>query len=253
MPRHPWKNIDFAGLGRVTLVSMTTPEQTADRPAFFVLQESPRMQVFSAALKSQGWQQVLELEATGERFELPAVRLIDFSLSETLPVKFAEVFKTASAFSFGFFERNQMRLLNESLRQGLRHFAFFDSPTEETFVRLNCLRSEWLYLLEALPQFNEWLSLDLTLIEQKLLAVLLLSPDQTIHREDLFSRVWGLSHVHFKTLDVHLFNLRKKMRPLGVVIQYLPQMGGWRLTNAANSRAEIVHPGKRCANDRDAL
>ncbi|RYZ93650.1 MAG: hypothetical protein EOP06_00340 [Proteobacteria bacterium] len=55
----------------------------------------------------------------------------------------------------------------------------------------------------------------LTMKERRLLAVFLLAPAFEISRENLFDQLWRSISVNRKTLDVHLFNLRKKLRPHG--------------------------------------
>lgn len=55
----------------------------------------------------------------------------------------------------------------------------------------------------------------LTFREHQILTIFLSRPDRTIKREDLFAALWSKVTVSKKTLDVHLFNVRRKIRPLG--------------------------------------
>ncbi|RYZ93205.1 MAG: hypothetical protein EOP06_01810 [Proteobacteria bacterium] len=55
----------------------------------------------------------------------------------------------------------------------------------------------------------------LTIKERRLLAVFLLRRSGLIEREFLFEHVWNAVSVNKKTLDVHLFNLRRKLRHFG--------------------------------------
>lgn len=56
---------------------------------------------------------------------------------------------------------------------------------------------------------------DLTFREQQILTVLISRPKRQVSRNDLYDAVWGKNLVNRKTLDVHLFNLRRKLRPMG--------------------------------------
>jgi DNA-binding response OmpR family regulator len=56
---------------------------------------------------------------------------------------------------------------------------------------------------------------DLTFREHQLLTVFLSRPNRTVARQDLHEAIWNKVMVNRKTLDVHLFNLRRKLRPLG--------------------------------------
>jgi DNA-binding response OmpR family regulator len=63
-------------------------------------------------------------------------------------------------------------------------------------------------------------SASLTAKELQIMTLLNEAFDRTISRRLLVSRVWGGSPVSSKTLDVHIFNLRRKLQPLKIEIQY---------------------------------
>jgi DNA-binding NarL/FixJ family response regulator len=56
---------------------------------------------------------------------------------------------------------------------------------------------------------------DLTFREHQLLTLFLSRPNRRISRDDLYGAIWSKVTVNRKTLDVHLFNLRRKLRPHG--------------------------------------
>ncbi len=56
---------------------------------------------------------------------------------------------------------------------------------------------------------------DLTFRENQIITVFLNSPSRTIDRDSLIETVWSKTLVNRKTLDVHVFNLRRKLRPIG--------------------------------------
>ncbi len=53
--------------------------------------------------------------------------------------------------------------------------------------------------------------LGLTIKEVKILRSLLSSSTKRLHRRDLIKTIWGDVCVHQKTLDVHIYNLRRKL------------------------------------------
>ena len=56
--------------------------------------------------------------------------------------------------------------------------------------------------------------------EEQILATLRRAPDRTSDRDTLISSVWRGAKVIGKNLDVHLFNLRRKIRPVGFDIRH---------------------------------
>ena len=63
-------------------------------------------------------------------------------------------------------------------------------------------------------------SLPLTSKEFQILTTLRQATEQTLTREELVYRVWNAVRVGSKTLDVHLFHLRKKLLPLRIEIVF---------------------------------
>ena len=68
----------------------------------------------------------------------------------------------------------------------------------------------------------------LTVKQQKLLKLFLDDSSRTINRELILKKVWGETIVHPKTIDVHLYNLRRKLHPFGYMIKSLGN-GQWTL------------------------
>lgn len=56
---------------------------------------------------------------------------------------------------------------------------------------------------------------DLTFREHQLLTIFLSRQERSVSRDELYGAIWSKVTVNRKTLDVHLFNLRRKIRPLG--------------------------------------
>lgn len=56
---------------------------------------------------------------------------------------------------------------------------------------------------------------NLTFRENQILTVLLNKPSRACGRDTLLEAVWNKALVNRKTLDVHVFNLRRKLRPMG--------------------------------------
>jgi hypothetical protein len=64
--------------------------------------------------------------------------------------------------------------------------------------------------------------IELTTKEAQIFSELFLSPNHAVKRKSFFPLIWSDTRVGGKTLDVHLFNLRKKLQKTGVEIVFVP-------------------------------
>lgn len=72
---------------------------------------------------------------------------------------------------------------------------------------------------------------NLTSKQIRLLSLFMDSPSRTVNRTDILEQVWGSTTVHPKTVDVHLYNLRRKLHDYGYFIR--SEGGGrWCLLSA---------------------
>jgi DNA-binding response OmpR family regulator len=62
----------------------------------------------------------------------------------------------------------------------------------------------------------------LTAKEFQILSLLQQAPQNMVTRNDIVKKVWGNVKVGSKTLDVHIFNLRRKLNPIRVEISFGP-------------------------------
>lgn len=69
---------------------------------------------------------------------------------------------------------------------------------------------------------------DLTFKEFKILGLFMSDPGRPVSRQLLISTLWADVKVGPKTLDVHLFNLRRKIRPKGYDLIH-QGTGVWKL------------------------
>lgn len=60
---------------------------------------------------------------------------------------------------------------------------------------------------------------NLTAKQYELLKLFTESEDRRISRTQILESIWGGSQVHPKTIDVHLYNLRRKLHPYGHMIR----------------------------------
>lgn len=60
----------------------------------------------------------------------------------------------------------------------------------------------------------------LTAKEFQILSLLQQAPQHTVTRGEIVQKVWGNVKVGSKTLDVHIFNLRRKLNPIQVEISF---------------------------------
>lgn len=68
----------------------------------------------------------------------------------------------------------------------------------------------------------------LTQKQIKLLELFLNNDNREVDRDQILDKVWGDTSVHPKTIDVHLYNLRRKLHPYGYMIKSEGQ-GRWIL------------------------
>lgn len=69
---------------------------------------------------------------------------------------------------------------------------------------------------------------NLTERQVTLLRLFIENEDREVDRHDILQHVWGELNVHPKTVDVHLYNLRRKINPYGYLIR--SEGGGkWKL------------------------
>jgi DNA-binding response OmpR family regulator len=71
---------------------------------------------------------------------------------------------------------------------------------------------------------------NLTGTQQKLLALFIESEGRTVDRDLIIGRVWGGMNVHPKAVDVHIYNLRRKLAEFGFIIRSERQ-GRWTLVD----------------------
>lgn len=60
---------------------------------------------------------------------------------------------------------------------------------------------------------------DLTIKQQQILSLFLQSPERIINRGDILKNIWNDTSVNPKTVDVHLYNLRRKISDHGFLIR----------------------------------
>jgi DNA-binding response OmpR family regulator len=66
--------------------------------------------------------------------------------------------------------------------------------------------------------------LGLTNKEMQIVSMIMHSPDRKVSRTELTDKIWGDAALNSKTLDVHMFNLRRKLKPLGIVIKHVSHL-----------------------------
>lgn len=67
--------------------------------------------------------------------------------------------------------------------------------------------------------------LELTLIEYKILLILIDSTSELVARQKIIDFVWPKTVVAEKTLNTHLTNLRAKLKPAGIEFKNIKNVG----------------------------
>jgi DNA-binding response OmpR family regulator len=60
---------------------------------------------------------------------------------------------------------------------------------------------------------------DLTVKQQQILSLFMNSPERVVNRKELLAKIWNDTSVNPKTVDVHLYNLRRKISEHGFLIR----------------------------------
>lgn len=107
--------------------------------------------------------------------------------------------------------RKNLRLLRDEAPEIIDEFPFYVLPANhQAFIGPETNREE----------------IVLTVKEFKLLVKLLTNPDKTFSREDLFTQVWDNdSNSTYRTIDMHVSSLRKKLKDFGGHIKTVHQIG----------------------------
>lgn len=158
-----------------------------------------------------------------QKVDLPDLLVADIHLAQDSFLEYLEKNSTALPFPVLVVSANWNKaILHKCFEKGVRDY-----------VTKPCRNSELLAKIERLLETTE-LSLDpisfratrkfrysetLTSKEYQILSLLKTAPERRISRTELFAAVWDNVRVSSKTLDVHIFNLRKKIKPLGVDIE----------------------------------
>lgn len=83
---------------------------------------------------------------------------------------------------------------------------------------------------------------NLTMKEMQILSLLRHATHNTIMRQDIMTKVWGQVSVSAKTLDVHMFNLRKKIALLGLEIRHIPPSSYTLMQQRDMGSHQVVYP-----------
>lgn len=109
---------------------------------------------------------------------------------------------------------------------------------EELRARLRLARRPWVRAMRTTFDFLGAFNVDFTTMEQKILLCFLASPDLSASRAAINTELWSASSVNSNSLDVHLFNIRRKIEPTGLQIRFNNKRGTWCLSMKAPSPSD---------------
>jgi len=64
-----------------------------------------------------------------------------------------------------------------------------------------------------------------TATEELIFSVLYMNKERTVTKNEIITNVWPGTNVNPKGLDVHLHNIRRKLKPLGIHIRRITNEG----------------------------
>ncbi len=109
-----------------------------------------------------------------------------------------------------FSSRQNMFHLPETFDRGAHDCMLKPLTIEETRLRLQIVLKARRENSDTALALIHSFGTKLTFTEQKILVLFLTCVDHRVSRTYLIENIWRAGRVHPKTLDVHLFNLRKK-------------------------------------------
>lgn len=120
--------------------------------------------------------------------------------------------------------------LAELLEEGAVDFILKPLRPVELSLRLRGATRPWVRAMRTTFEFLSALNIEFTLTEQKLLLCFFAAPDFRASRQDMMAQVWNGASVNRSNLDVHLFNIRRKIESSGFRMTYDNQKASWVLS-----------------------
>jgi len=124
---------------------------------------------------------------------------------------------------------HQTQQFSQLSQAGAVDFLMKPVRREELRTRLDLARRPWVKAMRTTFEFIEALNAEFTITEQKILLVFLASPNFSASRAQINSELWNSANVNSNSLDVHLFNIRRKIEKTGLQIRFDNKKGVWLL------------------------
>ena len=115
----------------------------------------------------------------------------------------------------------------ELMQKGAVDFLIKPIRPLELKTRLELARRTWVRGMRTTFDFLSDMNVEFTLMEQKIFLCFLASPDFSASRNEINTSLWDTVRVNSNTLDVHLFNMRRKLEPNGLQISFINKKGRW--------------------------
>lgn len=93
---------------------------------------------------------------------------------------------------------------NELIAKAEKHLLYFQEKNQETSKSLEALNLD----------LSEFTNKEIRIIES-----FNIKPEKTLHRREIVKLIWKNINIHPNTLDVHIYNLRKKLKTFGYGIK----------------------------------
>ncbi|MBK24953.1 MAG: hypothetical protein CME70_13220 [Halobacteriovorax sp.] len=162
---------------------------------------------------------------TLNRDETPFMMISELNLTDGSLLNFLNADRRGLQRSFPFFvisgtdDMDSMRLCQEE--GALDYLVKPVNKNELTFKIENVLKSAKRIKKKIRPtvRLDGQEIAGLTSKQIQLLSLFIDSQERKISRGDILERVWDSNNVHPKTIDVHLYNLRRKLHPFGYIIR----------------------------------
>lgn len=136
--------------------------------------------------------------------------------------------------------------------EGAIDFIVKPARISELRARLRLARRPWVRAMRTTFDFLGSLNVEFTTMEQRILLCFLASPDFSASRASINNELWKSSAVNSNSLDVHLFNIRRKIEPTGLQIRFNNKRGTWILSTKTLPVPTTAEPARRGINESES-
>lgn len=154
----------------------------------------------------------------------PSLLILNYFFHDQNVVEWLRQTGVSDSFDFPFIivsNKDELNMFRSAFEQGALDYILKPVRKNELVARVErALTSAQNHAISAREVVLDGSKVsNLTSKQSQMLSLFMKSPTRSISREDILDKVWGSTTVHPKTVDVHLYNLRRKLNQHGFIIR----------------------------------